>query len=101
TRPPPTRTPFPYTTLFRSASSISWVGDSRPSDRVEWLCKSKFSKPRLYHPGMEIRPVRFGGESALATRELLRRFDAGEGSGDPRSEEHTSELQSPDHLVCR
>src|SRR5258708_13009016 len=22
-------------------------------------------------------------------------------SGDPRSEEHTSELQSPDHLVCR
>src|SRR5258708_26326912 len=23
------------------------------------------------------------------------------GSGSPRSEEHTSELQSPDHLVCR
>ena len=27
-------------TPLRDASSISWVGDSRPSDRVEWLCKS-------------------------------------------------------------
>src|SRR5207244_12408219 len=33
------------------------------------------------------------------TRELLRRMQPREGV--ERSEEHTSELQSPDHLVCR
>src|SRR5207244_12537116 len=34
-------------------------------------------------------------ESPAATRIMLRPHDPG------RSEEHTSELQSPDHLVCR
>src|SRR5258708_15628129 len=30
-----------------------------------------------------------------------RRCDQGTGRAEDRSEEHTSELQSPDHLVCR
>src|SRR5207244_11438930 len=41
-------------------------------------------------------------------RDELRRHDRHDGPepvrdavGQPRSEEHTSELQSPDHLVCR
>src|SRR5258708_14705048 len=34
-------------------------------------------------------------------RRGLRRFRMALGFGRPRSEEHTSELQSPDHLVCR
>src|SRR5258708_31328663 len=33
------------------------------------------------------------GRSSFASRPIARRA--------PRSEEHTSELQSPDHLVCR
>src|SRR5947208_5895582 len=39
---------------------------------------------------------------ALAARSLPFVFATGYGAhGMPRSEEHTSELQSPDHLVCR
>src|SRR5258708_23184625 len=37
------------------------------------------------------------GRCACAVRSRLRALRAGAG----RSEEHTSELQSPDHLVCR
>src|SRR5438552_11228578 len=37
-----------------------------------------------------------GGPEAARLRALHRRLDLGD-----RSEEHTSELQSPDHLVCR
>src|SRR5258708_21831289 len=31
----------------------------------------------------------------------IQAFDSGGGNVSARSEEHTSELQSPDHLVCR
>src|SRR5258708_36120167 len=36
-----------------------------------------------------------------AARACFRPGSAGSGSHRYRSEEHTSELQSPDHLVCR
>src|SRR5258708_19904745 len=38
---------------------------------------------------------------ALLAAVLLWALAAGQFSIAPRSEEHTSELQSPDHLVCR
>src|SRR5258708_35978393 len=47
------------------------------------------------HDALPISPLHFG---------LRRRAQAGahrHDHGDGRSEEHTSELQSPDHLVCR
>ena len=80
-RRPPRSTLFPYTTLFRSAcpqvSSLphpSWlVHDSTPSQECQRLKKD----------------IQFDDLSILTY--LL----------DQRSEEHTSELQSPDHLVCR
>src|SRR5438552_14981665 len=72
-RRPPRSTLFPYTTLFRS------VGN-----RLE----------RAGRPGAVLRLL-------VETRVLDReRCVLREGVGD-RSEEHTSELQSPDHLVCR
>src|SRR5207244_10801254 len=51
------------------------------------------------HDALPIFPdgVTCGGMAELAQN--LRRRGSGEGLG--RSEEHTSELQSPDHLVCR
>src|SRR5258708_26381086 len=71
-RRPPRSTLFPYTTLFRS--------------RV-WSC---LSFTRLRKPGMFcLPPISF---SMLMTASLAPPW---------RSEEHTSELQSPDHLVCR
>src|SRR5258708_15154342 len=75
-RRPPRSTLFPYTTLFRSLD------------------------------------VRARGNQFRQARELIALHDAGQSVADEqfglvavelqwRSEEHTSELQSPDHLVCR
>src|SRR5437762_10508968 len=75
-RRPPRSTLFPYTTLFRS--------DVRH--------RRQFLFPR---PPVELRHLRPGGHAddhaADLHPELERR----------RSEEHTSELQSPMYLVCR
>src|SRR5438876_8508141 len=70
-RRPPRSTLFPYTTLFRSP------------------CR---------------RGSRTGTTGLRARRALLDRGRArvrGRAPGELRSEEHTSELQSPVHLVCR
>src|SRR5947208_5935588 len=78
-RRPPRSTLFPYTTLFRSDPS---------DERLGWV-------------------RRLGAERGLQQLELVRADPAGlpvedaSATGSPRSEEHTSELQSPDHLVCR
>src|SRR3989442_11626008 len=65
-RRPPRSTLFPYTTLFRSLSSLSPAASAPRSART--TC-----------PGWSRTPAR----------------------SDSRSEEHTSELQSRPHLVCR
>src|SRR5258708_14357248 len=76
-RRPPRSTLFPYTTLFRSQRSISLSWSPAPLGRA---------KPRN-----EIDSVTSSDARALPVTESIS-F---------RSEEHTSELQSPDHLVCR
>src|SRR5256885_6450852 len=73
-RRPPRSTLFPYTTLFRS------VADPR---------RRAHHGARRHDPGADPR----ADEGPLAA---ARRRDA-----DHRSEEHTSELQSPCNLVCR
>src|SRR5258708_16615786 len=74
-RRPPRSTLFPYTTLFRSGGN-----DSPPAD-IAFYALSRAE----------------AGE-AFAKR-VFEVAHAAHAS--PRSEEHTSELQSPDHLVCR
>src|SRR5258708_30654826 len=80
-RRPPRSTLFPYTTLFRSRAGA--LGGLRlghgAEDRV-------------------VQRLRPGAERGRPT--LVRDRLAGHRQV-PRSEEHTSELQSPDHLVCR
>src|SRR5258708_10013426 len=79
-RRPPRSTLFPYTTLFRSSS---------------WLHLG-LSGLRLLEERLETAAV----NEKIEQDEILA--DAAQGRlvvG--RSEEHTSELQSPDHLVCR
>src|SRR5207244_13037594 len=96
--PPPVSTLFPYTTLFRSPPSstvtltLPWVYS------VNWgarrLCAS-FSGPlkRRTRISCSSRPP----EAAIG----LTGSASCAAAGMTRSEEHTSELQSPDHLVCR
>src|SRR5258708_20718672 len=74
-RRPPRSTLFPYTTLFRSQSHPEAI-------RVE---AERLAGKRL----LARQPDRPDGHRA---QRASKRF---------RSEEHTSELQSPDHLVCR
>src|SRR5690348_17446809 len=88
-RRPPRSTLFPYTTLFRSRHA----GFRRRADRLE--------QP------MQVRGRRPGGPGTPNPLECARGAERG-GRGaaahhihDLRSEEHTSELQSPVHLVCR
>src|SRR5258708_21335742 len=82
-RRPPRSTLFPYTTLFRS-------GPGQPLAATTAL-------------GINRQPLSGGlnhrGPVLASLRDAhLARPDARK---DWRSEEHTSELQSPDHLVCR
>src|SRR5687768_18114453 len=92
-RTPPRSTLFPYTTLFRSAVALA-EGDADALADLD-----------------ERGEARRDSVVEDAVDALLER-DPGEGTGDGgggagrrrrgrRSEEHTSELQSRLHLVCR
>src|SRR5947207_7352212 len=77
---PPRSTLFPYTTLFRSIIVRAAVQDAEMLDGL----------------GVDVRRVftlTFAGSAALAALAGLLLA--------PRSEEHTSELQSHSDLVCR
>src|SRR5258708_27453918 len=83
-RRPPRSTLFPYTTLFRSLAMR--MKDDDWDAVIDTNLKAVFRVSRT-----AIRPMmkqRFGRIINIT-------------SVVGRSEEHTSELQSPDHLVCR
>src|SRR3712207_8415589 len=91
-RRPPRSTLFPYTTLFRSK-------DAR-SDRIGVVSLLYVSLARLSRA--TLRPVR--PPPRIAAHQGARCADAGFGrcvKREKRSEEHTSELQSRQYLVCR
>src|SRR5690348_17557103 len=85
-RRPPRSTLFPYTTLFRSNVAEGSAGT--PSCRA---CDIGMS-------GCRRRGSRRARESATGAIAALARALRQKAI---RSEEHTSELQSPVHLVCR
>src|SRR5258708_14577419 len=91
-RRPPRSTLFPYTTLFRSRLP----GEQSPF------------KP--WWPTIDSEPVQEWGwrippETPVCPLERYAPFTTWRlgpfTEATSRSEEHTSELQSPDHLVCR
>src|SRR5689334_24330729 len=86
----PTRSPlFPYTTLFRSDHKveIEWVNsETVTADEMEKILRRVSGL--LVGPGFGPR----GTEGKIAAARFAREH---------RSEEHTSELQSQFHLVCR
>src|SRR5258708_11052573 len=89
-RRPPRSTLFPYTTLFRSQDVVEEdiVADS--------VASANHGLVFAEEPAGEVRCVREAEPRGKVV--VVRRFSF---AYTPRSEEHTSELQSPDHLVCR
>src|SRR5688572_31060654 len=85
-RRPPRSTLFPYTTLFRSAMTAYAGFGGKPR-----LGRSESDQPS---GSCEIAVVDEQGNWVQMMNTL-------QGSGIPRSEEHTSELQSQSNLVCR
>src|SRR2546423_12045919 len=85
-RRPPRSTLFPYTTLFRSRPGLHfWSG------RASSAPASVAARPRSgRRPRRAGRPPRADGPRRPA-----------DARPPPRSEEHTSELQSLAYLVCR
>src|SRR3712207_7926141 len=81
-RRPPRSTLFPYTTLFRSVR----VGNRLPDAGGSGVARQRGAAP-------ELRRLR-------ARRPVVHRRRRG-GPLHQRSEEHTSELQSRQYLVCR
>src|SRR2546426_9302107 len=98
-RRPPRSTLFPYTTLFRShhlRQPRLLRGDGEDE---------KIGRLRLRPFGTGRRIGGFGDLEAAPDQESLEPVRPGPGVADEedavRSEEHTSELQSPCNLVCR
>src|SRR5258708_31900106 len=89
-RRPPRSTLFPYTTLFRSASLMN-----NDISRLWWV--------------VFLTKIKNAKDPYVLTKEVFSMLDytthllpGTQGRNETiRSEEHTSELQSPDHLVCR
>src|SRR3712207_9257707 len=99
-RRPPRSTLFPYTTLFRSCDDCSHVHLMSPG--VAWAENTDLAISLLDKVGRGVDFVRTTGSTAVPP--------AGTAWNGPgvsfsrlsfRSEEHTSELQSRQYLVCR
>src|SRR5438309_8122571 len=75
---PPRSTLFPYTTLFRSRTGVT-----------------------ILQPFPAAGDVAAPNQTAGGPLEVVRYSPEGDVPIAPRSEEHTSELQSQFHLVCR
>src|SRR3712207_8233870 len=90
-RRPPRSTLFPYTTLCRSPECHHQIGDVR----VE-AGRAELEDPPA--GGLAEDVGLGGGQMGQST---VRDHDAFGTAGRTRSEEHTSELQSRQYLVCR
>src|SRR5256885_9445209 len=89
-RRPPRSTLFPYTTLFRSViaatAALTFTSSKRPES-----CSLVVNGKRFTFIPSAVACASVPSASVLSLMTLLT----------PRSEEHTSELQSPCNLVCR
>src|SRR5256885_15720862 len=99
-RRPPRSTLFPYTTLFRSLEHMqaaenlapeepgahTFLGDVYRAQRHLEQARDEYARGHQLNPRDAILLVKRGHANTLLS---------------DRSEEHTSELQSPCNLVCR
>src|SRR5207248_11763495 len=90
-RPPPTSTLFPYTTLFRSPAGPSAISAGMSTLPIQSRCSPSL-RICSEMPSKRDRKMPFRRCAGTVTQRRKGIF---------RSEEHTSELQSPYDLVCR
>src|SRR5436309_10029551 len=88
-RRPPRSTLFPYTTLFRS--------EIRSGKPVPVKVKQDTTGQPMSIPSIRFRVVRAAGRAGIQATHPGRPIRG----RNVRSEEHTSELQSRENLVCR
>src|SRR5207253_7361341 len=93
---PPTSTLFPYTTLFRSKRKVR-------KDLADMFCTNQdgVRGQRAKDWGLVdeiVKPQQFAEH---VKQRALKLAESSDRPVDARSEEHTSELQSRGHLVCR
>src|SRR3712207_8915961 len=89
-RRPPRSTLFPYTTLFRSTAALH---------PLRGRLAARLHRPKGGSRGNQGPTDDIPARHAQAG--TVRRKDADYPRGNTRSEEHTSELQSRQYLVCR
>src|SRR5690554_7592310 len=90
----PTSTLFPYTTLFRSFNMIWRVPEMRSMAQRF----SNYLSVIMVGPLLMVSAI--GATATVFSSDMMQTLMAVEPFGS-RSEEHTSELQSRPHLVCR
>src|SRR5439155_17701588 len=93
-RPPPRSTLFPYTTLFRSKQSGASCAKCR---RFRRCLKANRSSLLTVRRNSSLIPP----ENSFTVPTAATTASCFTPSTTRRSEEHTSELQSRGHLVCR
>src|SRR2546430_11073825 len=88
-RRPPRSTLFPYTTLFRSMPASRQSNTGSTSSEITGSMRTALPQSAQADDGSKPALAEFRGILATAP------------ASQPRSEEHTSELQSQSKLVCR
>src|SRR5205814_10648777 len=98
---PPSPPLFPYTTLFRSTPAPSILASTQMTSPLRLLravdrrSAAHCQRPKLIpKTAAAIGPTGHAGQDCWPTRAMMI------AATSPRSEEHTSELQSLRHLVC-
>src|SRR5690554_7612153 len=109
---PSRSTLFPYTTLFRSNNGevcfitesglISYRSDASQGD-LEYTNVIVFPNPVKpdYHGPITIQGIAYDSDVKITDVSGKLVYRTHSNGGTARSEEHTSELQSRPHLVCR
>src|SRR3712207_8224924 len=90
-RRPPRSTLFPYTTLFRSKNTFYGVGTNP--------CIGIFTAGISHSKTKKAKFINFENDGFIVSKHIGLIDDG--SAKDKRSEEHTSELQSRQYLVCR
>src|SRR3712207_8457844 len=95
TRRPPRSTLCPYTTLFRSLAAVLELPSASDDAAAVPLASAEGDAPTTRGAGVSAVPEATAATAAIAST------GADAAAVAVRSEEHTSELQSRQYLVCR